>query len=553
MRSDKGRCDELRLKRVLREADEESAEYRETARHLEACPECRQRLAELSAADAILAEACETLRAGGEPTIDRSFLSSSVAISVERLLGEDNPVECETISLDFLGAARHPEMLGRIGRYDIERLIGAGGMGVVLKGFDTELHRVVAIKVMLPQLATSAAARRRFAREAQAAAAVVHEHVIPIYNVETDGDLPYLVMQFVPGHSLQTRVDEQGPLAVKEVLRIARQAASGLAAAHAQGVVHRDVKPANILLEESVDRVLLSDFGLARTVDDGTLTRTGTLAGTPHYMSPEQAVGQNVGPQSDLFSLGSVIYFMCTGRPPYRGDSPMAVLNRICHEPHRPLDEVNPDVPIELADLVDRLLAKEPAHRFAAASEVESHCAAFLADVQQGRRRRHRNWLRRLRRNGPLARRVAIGVSAALVCMLIGAWMARLALVHNASPSRREQKIQGDKLAVAAPVTDESASEKSPPERAQPPKAAVVETTHEPSDPFPQDLLETRQRLQTIEAGHASSGLPPVDGDDLWRDEIANLRSMLSVLEPASTEQPAPKHPSETPSSLPKD
>ena len=148
-------------------------------------------------------------------------------------------------------------MLGRIGRYDIERLVGAGGMGVVLKGFDTELHRVVAIKVQLPQLATSAAARRRFAREAQAAAAVVHEHVIPIYNVETEGDLPYLVMQFVPGHSLQTRVDEHGPLAIKEVLRLARQAASGLAAAHAQGVVHRDVKPANILLEESVDRVLL--------------------------------------------------------------------------------------------------------------------------------------------------------------------------------------------------------------------------------------------------------------------------------------------------------
>ncbi len=217
MRSDKKarddrRCDERRLERVLRDADEESAEFRETARHVEACPQCRQRLAELSADDAILAEACETLRAGGEPTLDRKFLSSSVAISVERLLGEDNPVDCETVSLDFLGPASHPEMLGRIGRYDIERLVGAGGMGVVLKGFDTELHRVVAIKVQLPQLATSAAARRRFAREAQAAAAVVHEHVIPIYNVETDGDLPYLVMQFVPGHSLQTRVDEHGPL-----------------------------------------------------------------------------------------------------------------------------------------------------------------------------------------------------------------------------------------------------------------------------------------------------------------------------------------------------
>jgi serine/threonine protein kinase len=547
-RRNEQRCDERRLERVLRDADEESAEFRETARHLEACPQCRQRLAELSADDAILAEACETLRAGGEPTLDRKFLSSSVAISVERLLGEDNPVDCETVSLDFLGPASHPEMLGRIGRYDIERLVGAGGMGVVLKGFDTELHRVVAIKVQLPQLATSGAARRRFAREAQAAAAVVHEHVIPIYNVETDGDLPYLVMQFVPGHSLQTRVDEHGPLAVKEVLRIARQAASGLAAAHAQGVVHRDVKPANILLEESVDRVLLSDFGLARTVDDATLTRTGTLTGTPHYMSPEQAGGQNVGPRSDLFSLGSVIYFMCTGRPPYRGDSPMAVLNRICHEPHRPLDDVNPDVPIELAELVDRLLAKDPAHRFAAASEVEARCAALLSDVQQGRRRRRRHWLRRLRRNVPLARRVAIGTAAALVCMLVGAWVAWLALVHNVPPSApRETASQGGKSAP------EQSAPEQPPSPTRPPAAAAAEIVREPPDPFPQDLLEARQRLQAIEIRDTHSGSAPADGHAWWRAEITKLRSLLSVLEPASSEQPAPKRPSETPNSLPKD
>ena len=519
MRSEERRCNEQRLVRVLRDADEQSAEFRETARHVEACPRCRQRLAELSAGDAVLAEACETLRAGGEPTLDRKFLSSSVAISVERLLGEDNPVDCETVSLDFLGPASHPEMLGRIGRYDIERLVGAGGMGVVLKGFDTELHRVVAIKVQLPQLATSAAARRRFAREAQAAAAVVHEHVIPIYNVETEGDLPYLVMQFVPGHSLQTRVDEHGPLAVKEVLRLARQAASGLAAAHAQGVVHRDVKPANILLEESVDRVLLSDFGLARTVDDATLTRTGTLAGTPHYMSPEQAGGQNVGPRSDLFSLGSVIYFMCTGRPPYRGDSPMAVLNRICHEPHRPLDEVNPDVPVELAELVDRLLAKDPAQRFANANEVEARCAALLADVQQGRRRRHRNWLRRLRRNVPLARRVAIGTAAALVCMLVGAWVAWLALGHKVPPNAsREPAVQDGKLALQAPVSRQSgparsSAEDSPRNRTPSRAAAAAEIVREPPDPFPQELLETRQRLREIESRETHGEPAPADND----------------------------------------
>jgi eukaryotic-like serine/threonine-protein kinase len=538
------RCNERRLERVLREADEDSSEFRETARHVESCPHCRQRLAELSAADALLTEACETLRAGGEPTIDRGFLSSSVVIAVERLLGDEDPVDCETVSLDFLAPASHPEMLGRIGRYEVERLIGAGGMGVVLKGFDTELHRVVAIKVLLPNLATSAAARRRFAREAQAAAAVVHEHVIPIYNVETDGDMPYLVMQFVPGHSLQTRVDEHGPLAIKEVLRLARQAAAGLAAAHAQGVVHRDVKPANILLEESVDRVLISDFGLARTVDDATLTRTGTLAGTPHYMSPEQASGQSVDRRSDLFSLGSVIYFMCTGRPPYRAESPMAVLNRICHEPHRPVDEVNPDVPIELAELVDRLLAKDPARRFANATEVEARCAALLAELQQGHRLRRRTWLRRLRQNGSLAKRVAIGAVAALVCMSIGAWATWIAVSQNLP--RSSASISSQQVPAPEP------SRPAPPRRATPPtEAPTAQIPGEPPDPFPQDLLETRQRLQAMDARDNVGESIPDDARTQWQGEVSNLRSKLSALESPSPARQPTNPPSETNSAPP--
>ena len=185
------RCDDVRLERVLLNADEASAEFRETARHLEIVPALpatagrtlrRRRGIGGSLRDAARAEASRRSTA--------RTLSSSIVVSVEPLLGDDTPIDCETVSLDFLEPASHPEMLGRIGRYDVERLIGAGGMGVVLKGFDTELHRVVAIKVLLPHLATSAAARRRFAREAQAAAAVVHEHVIPIYDVESDGRCP---------------------------------------------------------------------------------------------------------------------------------------------------------------------------------------------------------------------------------------------------------------------------------------------------------------------------------------------------------------------------
>lgn len=205
-------------------------------------------------------------------------------------------------------------MLGRLGDYEILEVIGRGGMGIVLKGFQSELNRYVAVKVLAPHLALSGAARRRFDREAQATAAVVNPHVMAIHAVAASAKLPYLVMPFVACESLQQRLNRQGPLDVKDVLRIGLQAASGLAAAHAQGLVHRDVKPANILLETNVDRVMLTDFGLARAVDDATLTRTGVIAGTPQYMSPEQANGDAVDHRSDLFSLGSVLYAMCTGR-----------------------------------------------------------------------------------------------------------------------------------------------------------------------------------------------------------------------------------------------
>ena len=332
------RCNDARLAQLL-SADEGSAESQSVIDHVEVCAHCQQRLVELSGDNDLLCEVRETLLACGETEPYRASVGSSVVISIESSQADEIGAECEPVSLDFLAPPGHPEMLGRIGRYEVERMIGSGGMGIVLKGFDTELHRVVAIKVLKPHLAHNGAARSRFAREAQSAAAVVHEHVIPIYDVQSDGEMPFLVMQFVPGQSLQARVDERGPLDPKEVLRIAKQAAAGLAAAHAQGLVHRDVKPANILMEESVERVLISDFGLARTVDDATLTRTGIVAGTPHYMSPEQASGHSVDHRSDLFSLGCVIYFMCTGRPPFRAEHAMAILNRICHDRHRPVDE----------------------------------------------------------------------------------------------------------------------------------------------------------------------------------------------------------------------
>src|SRR5205823_3384898 len=158
------------------------------------------------------------------------------------------------------------------------------------------------------------------------------EHVVAIHAVQTEGPVPYLVMEFVGGVSLQDRLERRGPFDVKEILRIGTQTARGLAAAHAQGIVHRDIKPANILLENGVERVKITDSGLARAPDDANLTQSGVITGTPNYMSPEQAAGVPATTQADLFSLGSVLYALCTGHPPFRAETPLAVLRRVADE-----------------------------------------------------------------------------------------------------------------------------------------------------------------------------------------------------------------------------
>jgi serine/threonine-protein kinase len=256
-------------------------------------------------------------------------------------------------------------------------------MGVVLKAHDPALNRVVAIKVLTPQLATSGAARKRFAREARAAAAVVHEHVIAIHAVDSWNGLPYLVMPYIAGRSLQERIDRDGPLEVKEVLRIGLQAAKGLAEAHAQGLVHRDVKPSNILLENGVERVWLTDFGLARAADDASLTQSGVVAGTPHYMAPEQARGETVDHRADLFSLGGVLYAMCVGHPPFRAGTTLAVLRRVSEEQPRLLRELDPELPSWLTAIVAKLHATDPALRYQTANEVAQVLGRHLADLQR--------------------------------------------------------------------------------------------------------------------------------------------------------------------------
>jgi serine/threonine protein kinase len=403
--------------------------------------------------------------------------------------------------LKLLGVPKHPEMLGRLGRYDIEKIIGSGGMGIVLKAHDSELNRPIAIKLLAPHLSHVGAACERFAREGRAAAAVVHEHVVAIYNVEADGTLPFLTMQYVPGHSLQARVDENGPLSVEEILRIGLQAASGLAAAHAHGLVHRDVKPSNILLEDSVERAILTDFGLARAIDDASLTQTGIIAGTPHYMSPEQATGGDIGARSDLFSLGSVLYFMATGHPPFRAPSALAVLHRICREDHRPIRYWNKDIPDQLSDTIDRLLEKKPARRFASAEEVRDQLARLLSHVQQfgTGRRRFSAWHNRRGRRKLLAA-FSLLVAAAIVTGT-AIWFA-------------------DFGHLTKTITGTTTTTPSPTER--------------PTDPPTASETEFFTNLEVAKQVLSSAARDPVylrGRDDSWQREIESIQRDLKRIE----------------------
>lgn len=294
----------------------------------------------------------------------------------------------DEIPLGYLEPSSRDDSLGRLGHYEILEVIGSGAFGTVLKAFDEKLHRIVAIKVLAPQMASTSPARKRFLREARSSAAVRHDNVVSIYAVE-DEPIPYLVMEYIPGQTLQQRLDGKGPLELVDVLRLGKQIADGLAAAHAEDLIHRDIKPGNILLETSVDdHVKITDFGLARTADDASMTQSGMIAGTPLYMAPEQAQGQKLDQRADLFSFGSVLYQMLSGRPPFRAPNTIAVLKRVVEDTPRPIREIIPEVPEWMCELIGNLHAKDPDQRYSSARGVSEILAQCLADVQEGRQPR---------------------------------------------------------------------------------------------------------------------------------------------------------------------
>jgi serine/threonine protein kinase/DNA-directed RNA polymerase subunit RPC12/RpoP len=375
-------CPESVWQSLLAATDLSSEELQRYERHIESCPACQRRFDRAEDdADALVRLArrvgdptCQPV----EPELDR----------VMKRLHEGAGVPCgkaseEAEHLYFLRPCDRSDLVGMLGNYEVYGVIGQGGMGIVLKAFDPALHRLVAIKVMSSALAGSATARRRFTREAQAAAAVCHDHIVTVHGVlEADG-LPYLVMQYLDGESLQARLDRIGSLELLEVVRIGMQTAAGLAAAHAQGLIHRDIKPANLILENGLARVKITDFGLARMVDDVQLTQNGVVAGTPEYMAPEQALGEPIDHRADLFSLGSVLYAMCTGTPPFRGSTAVAVLRQVSDQAPPPVRQLNAAVPAWLESFIGRLMEKNPADRFQSATEVATLLEAYLAHLRQ--------------------------------------------------------------------------------------------------------------------------------------------------------------------------
>ncbi|MGD2154649.1 MAG: protein kinase [Gemmatimonadales bacterium] len=269
------------------------------------------------------------------------------------------------------------------GRYSLERELGRGGMGIVYLAHEVSLDRPVAIKILPPELAAKPAARERFLHEARTAARLSHPNIVPIFAVDEVDEFVLFAMAYIDGESLGDCIRARGPRPPSEVARILREVAWALAYAHAQGVVHRDIKPDNILIESGSGRALVVDFGIASVAESAGETETGQVSGTAEFMSPEQAKGATVGPASDTYSLGVVGFYALSGRFPFEGSTPQVVLAKHISEAPEPVAKVAQGVPGRLARAVDRCLAKDPVQRFASDDELAESLGQALPERRE--------------------------------------------------------------------------------------------------------------------------------------------------------------------------
>jgi len=306
------------------------------------------------------------------------------------------------------------------GRYSIERELGRGGMGIVLLARDVALDRPVAIKLLPPHLATRPDERDRFIQEARTAAGLAHPHIVPIHLVEAHGELVFFVMGFVDGETLRDRVERAGPLPPRLATKLLQEVAWALGAAHQRGVIHRDVKPDNIMIERATERAVVTDFGIALGRRGGAGESTdggGSVTGTARYMSPEQACGEPVDARSDLYSLGATFFYALTGRAPFEAANVPAILTKHVYEPAPQVQALRPEVPAKLSAVVDRLLRKAPPERFQTADDL-----ARVAGELRGRDFRAPPLVRAFMRNAQISTMVLLtSVLAGNAMGIIGA------------------------------------------------------------------------------------------------------------------------------------
>ena len=292
------------------------------------------------------------------------------------------------------------------GEYDIDREVGRGAMAVVYRAIEAGLGRRVALKVLPPEMTLNRELTERFKREARLAASLEHPNIIPVYREGQAGRFLFMAMKFVEGRSLEDIIASQGPLPVAVVLQVLRSATSALAYAHERGIVHRDIKSANILVDRD-GRVVVTDFGIARAAEDASLTSTGTMVGTPYFMSPEQCAARRIGPQSDQYSLGVVAFQMLMGSVPFQAESLPGIMHHHFYTQVPDVASARLDVPVPLRELIDRALAKKPENRFASTHAMLA--ALEAVSFTQDDRRQGLAYLKDLAHGAPIP---AVGIAA---------------------------------------------------------------------------------------------------------------------------------------------
>jgi len=423
----------------------------------------------------------------------------------------------------FLSPPVEADEIGRLANYRVLRLLGSGGMGHVFRAEDVALRRAVALKVMKPDASADASSWKRFLREARVMAQIKHESLVTVYQAGQERDTVYLAMELLDGSSLQDWISNNPRPKFSEILRLAWEIAKGLSIIHRHGLIHRDIKPSNIWLESPNNRVRILDFGLARYItDDQSLTQSGTVIGTPSYMSPEQARGEPVDPRTDLFSFGCVLYYLCTGVDAFQGNNTTAVLTAIAIQKPRPVRQLNPAIPAVFSDLVMRLLEKSPHDRPASIDVVGEQLRSFAGGAKPAEktidkapakpventretetiaspkpeRPRAKVSKKRKRANRWIWPLIGAGTGLGVVICVTAAVLIAKALNRDATPNRRDNAVSSQQQNDPAP----------PVQRNDPPSRPA---TPDRAETFVSDLQPTNKKNWPF-LPPAPPGMPPM-------------------------------------------